>query len=143
MAISPTAMHQTAIEQATPSPLSPERCRTLLREATDGYLALSRGALPIVLAVSCGVDHECLLVRAGPTSLDRLSAQPGVVAFATTILSIDGRSRWEVLVQGRAEIVPGSAADVPPRLPLIESSQTTVYRMTMELLTGWQYGPGF
>ena len=107
MALSPTAMHQTAVERATPPRLSPERCRTLLREAKDGYLALSRGALPIVLAVSCGVDDEGLLVRAGPTSLDRLTAQPGVVAFATTIVSVDGNRRWEVLVQGRAETVQG------------------------------------
>ena len=105
MALSPTAMHETAVERATPPRLSPERCRTLLREAKDGYLALSRGALPIVLAVSCGIDGESLLVRAGPGSLDRVTAQPGVVAFATTILSVDGTSRWEVLVQGRAENV--------------------------------------
>ena len=66
MALSPTAMHETAVELATPPRLSPERCRTLLNKAEDGYLALSRGALPIVLAVSCAVDGESLLVRAGP-----------------------------------------------------------------------------
>ena len=143
MALSPTAMHETAVELAAPPRLSPERCRTLLNKAEDGYLALSRGALPIVLAVSCAVDGESLFVRAGPTSLDRVVGQPGVVAFATTILSGDGTSRWEVLVQGRAEIEQGPAADVPPRLPLIDSGYTTVFRVTMELLTGWQYGPGF
>ena len=65
MALSPTAMHQTAVERAAPPRLSPERCRTLLREAKNGYLALSRSALPIVLPVSCALDGESLLLRAG------------------------------------------------------------------------------
>jgi hypothetical protein len=115
----------------------------LLREAKAGYLALSRGALPIVLPVSCSLDGESVLLRAGPRSLDRVTAQPGVVAFATTILSGDGTSRWEVLVQGRGENVSSPATDVPPQLPLINSSLTIVFRVTLELLTGWQYGPGF
>ncbi len=143
MSLSPTAMDEAAVDLATPPRLSPERCRTLLRGAKDGYLALSRGALPIVLAVSCGIDGESLLVRVGPGSLDRVTAQLGVIAFATTILSVDATSRWEVLVQGRAEVVQGPAANVPPLLPLVDSSQTTVFRVTLELLTGWQYGPGF
>ena len=46
-------------------------------------------------------------------------------------------------MQGRAENVREAVTDVPPRLPLINSSQTTVLRMTLELLTGWQYGRGF
>ncbi|MGH9104734.1 MAG: pyridoxamine 5'-phosphate oxidase family protein [Acidimicrobiales bacterium] len=135
--------HATAVKLAASIRLSPERCRMLLREAREGYLALSRGALPIVLPVSCALAGESLLLRARPTSFDRLTAQPGVVAFATTILSEDGTARWEVLVQGRAEIVLNPAADVPQRLPLIDSSQTTVFRVALELQTGWQYGPGF
>ena len=143
MALSPTAMHQTVVERATPPRLSPERCRTLLREAKNGYLALSRSALPIVLPVSCALDGESLFLRAGPGSLDRITGQPGIVAFGTTMTSADGTCRSEILVQGRAENVREPATDVPPRLPLINSSQTTVIRVTLELLTGWQYGPGF
>ena len=78
-------MHETAVELATPPRLSPERCRTLLREAKDGYLALSRGALPIVVPVSCALDDDALLGAGGAGSLDRVTAQPGVVAFGTTI----------------------------------------------------------
>jgi hypothetical protein len=143
MAISPASIHETALELATPPRLSWERCRSLLAEATDGYLALSRGALPVVLPVTCVLDGESLLVRAGPGSLDRVSPQPGVVAFGTTIPSPDGTCRWEVLVQGRAEMVHRPAADVPPRLPLINSGLTSVFRITLELLTGWEYRPAF
>ncbi len=143
MALSLTAMHETVVERATPTPLSAERCRTLLLEAKDGYLALSRGALPVVLAVSCALDGESLLLRAAPGSLDRVTAQPGIVAFGTTVSSADGTCRSEVLVQGRAENVHDPTGDVPPRLPHINSSLTTVLRVTLGLLTGWQYGPGF
>ncbi len=93
MALSPTAMHQTVVERATPPRLSPERCRTLLREAKNGYLALSRSALPIVLPVSCALDGESLFLRAGPGSLDRITGQPGIVAFGTTMTSADGTCR--------------------------------------------------
>ncbi len=141
MACSPIAMPQTAVELTTPSRLGPERCRSLLSEATEGYLALSRDALPIVVPVSCALDADSLLMRAGPGSLDRVTAQPGVVAFGTTIPSTDGTCRWEVLVQGRAELVRCSASDVPPRLLLTNPALTTVFRLTLELLTGWEYKP--
>jgi Pyridoxamine 5'-phosphate oxidase len=143
MALSPTGMHDTALELATPPRLGPERCRALLAEATDGYLALSRGALPIVLPVTCALDGESLLVRAGPGSLDRLTPQPGVVAFGTTVPSPEGTCKWEVLVQGRAEIVHHPVSDVPPRLAFVNSGLTTVFRVPLELLTGWEYRPAF
>jgi nitroimidazol reductase NimA-like FMN-containing flavoprotein (pyridoxamine 5'-phosphate oxidase superfamily) len=141
MAISPIVTHETAVELATPPRLSPERCRSLLSEATEGYLALSRGALPIVVPATCAIDGESLLVRAGPGSLDRFTPHPDVVAFGTTVPSVDGTYRYEVLVQGRAEVVPDPATDVPPRFPLINSALTTVFRVTLELVTGWQFGP--
>ncbi|HTT91192.1 MAG TPA: pyridoxamine 5'-phosphate oxidase family protein [Acidimicrobiales bacterium] len=136
-------MPEAVLGLATPPRLSPERCRSLLAEATDGYLALSRGALPVVLPVTCALDGESLLVRAGPGSLDRITPHPGVVAFGTTIPSPDGARRWEVLVQGTAEAVRHPTRDVPPRFPIISSSLTTVFRVTLDLLTGWEYAPGF
>jgi Pyridoxamine 5'-phosphate oxidase len=141
MALSPTPTHGTAAEVATPHRLSTDRCRTVLREATHGYLALSRGALPIVVPVSCALDGDSLLVRAGPGSLDQATAQPGVVAFGTIIPSVDGTCRWEVLVQGRAELVCSPASDFPPRLALTNPASTTVFRLTLELLTGWEHRP--
>ena len=141
MALSPTGTDETAVEPSAPPRLSPERCRSLLGEATDGYLALSRGALPVVVPVSCSLDGGSLLVRAGPGLLDRVAAQPVVVAFGTTIPSADGSVRWEVLVQGRAELVRSTDNDVPPRLPLTKNELTTVFRLNLELLTGWEFRP--
>ncbi len=140
MPISAAGADQTAGERTTPH-LSPECCLSLLSDATGGYLALSLGALPIVVPVSCALDGGCLLVRAGPGSLDRLTAKPGIVAFGTAIPSADGTCRRELLVQGRAEVVRQPATDVPPRLPLANVSLTTVLRVTLERLTGWEYRP--
>lgn len=142
MAISPIVTHETAVELAAPPRLSPERCRSLLGEATEGYLALSRNALPVVILVTCALDGESLLVRAGPGSIDKFTPHPGIVVFGTTIPGgVDGTNRCEVLVQGRAEVESDPAADVPPRFPLINSALTTVFRVTLELVTGWQLGP--
>ena len=44
-------------------------------------------------------------------------------------------------MQGRAELVRCPASDVPPRLPLTNPALTTVFRLTLELLTGWEYRP--
>jgi hypothetical protein len=141
MAVSPGGSHIIPAEPATAPCLSLERCLWLLSEAKDGYLALSRDALPIVVPVSCALDGESLLVRAGPTLLDRVTAHPGIVAFGTTIPSADGTRRWEVLVQGRADLVRQPAISVPPLLPLTNTDLTSVFRLALERLTGWEYRP--
>jgi nitroimidazol reductase NimA-like FMN-containing flavoprotein (pyridoxamine 5'-phosphate oxidase superfamily) len=141
MAISPIGTPEMAVELAAPPRLSPQRCRDLLGEARDGYLALSRGALPVVVPVTCALGVESLLVRAGPGSLEGFVSQPGVVAFGTSIPGVDQTSRFEVLVQGRAELVSDPVTGSPPRFPLVDNSLTIVFRVTLELVTGWQFGP--
>jgi hypothetical protein len=140
MANSPTATHGMAVELSAPR-LSSKRCRDLLSEAREGYLALSRGALPVVVPVTCALGSDSLLLRAGPGSLDGFASQPGVVAFGTSIPSVDGTCRFEVLVQGRAELVRDPATGSPPRFPLVDNSLTIVFQVTLELVTGWQFGP--
>jgi hypothetical protein len=93
-----------------------------------GYLALSQGALPIVVPVSCALDGDSLLVRAGPDLVGRVPLQPGIVAFGTTMTSLDESSRWEVV-----------SRTVPPPLSHVDDASTAVLRISLELLTGWQY----
>jgi hypothetical protein len=105
-----------------------------------GYLALSQGALPVVVPVSCALDADSLLVRVGPDLVGRVPLQPGIVAFETNMTSLDERSRWEVLVRGRAEVVYDSvASEIPPPLLHVDQRLTAVLRISLELLTGWQY----
>ncbi|HXW79766.1 MAG TPA: hypothetical protein VEJ84_09705 [Acidimicrobiales bacterium] len=135
-----TGSFGTALASAAPSRLSAERCRCLLSGAIAGYLALSQGALPTVVPVSCALDGDGLLVRAGPDLVGRVPLQPGIVAFGTTMTSLDESSRWEVLVRGRAEVEPGARnREIPPPLSHVDAGSTTVLRISLELLTGWQY----
>jgi len=107
-------------------------------------LALSQGALPLVVPVTCAVDGDDLLVRAGLGLIGKVPAQPGVVAFQTEGTSPGGSWWWEILVQGRAEVLderrPGAGGKLPPPLPLVDQSMTTSLRIRMELFTGRQYG---
>ena len=121
--------------------LSEEICRSFLASASSGYLALSQSALPSVVPVTCVLDGDLLVVRAGPGLLGRAPLQPGVVAFATDGASTDGGSRWEVLVQGHCELTDERfAPKSPPQLTLVDPRLTTVLRVRTELVTGWEYG---
>jgi hypothetical protein len=122
--------------------LSDERCRSLLAGASQGHLALSRSALPLIVPVSCVLDGDALVVRAGLGLVGTVPRQPGVVAFETAGASSDGAWRWEVLVQGHCELTEeGLAPKNPPQLTLVDPTLTAVLRMRIERLAGWQYGP--
>ncbi|MHB1496454.1 MAG: pyridoxamine 5'-phosphate oxidase family protein [Acidimicrobiales bacterium] len=124
--------------------LLPARCMQLLASASSGHLALSQGALPLVVPVTCSLDGGRLLVRAALGLLGASLGQPGVVAFHTGATSPDQSERWEVLVQGRAELhgreAPRQARRPnPPGLPLVAEDATVVLSVSIELVTGWQY----
>jgi hypothetical protein len=124
--------------------LSDDRCHSLLASASSGHLALSLSALPLILPVSCVFDVDALFVRARLGLVSGVPREPGVVAFETAGTSIDGAWRWEVLVQGHCELTDEPAASKsPPQLALVDPGLTTVLRMRIERLTGWQYGPSY
>jgi len=122
--------------------LSGERCRALLARSSSGHLALSQGALPLVVPVTYALDREQLLVRAGLFLIVR-APLPGVVAFHTGGTTLGDGCVWEVMVQGRGEVIDDvPAPNCPPQLPLVAADLTTVLRINMDLMTGWQYGQG-
>lgn len=146
MACAPAATRSEAVSHAVPR-LSIERCYSLLRSALAGHLALSQGALPLVLPVTCLVEGQDLLVRAGlghlaQSHLAPAYVEPGIVAFQTAANSLDQSWRWEVLVRGHGVVLePSLSPDRSPSpLPLVADELTAVLRINMELVTGWQYG---
>ena len=140
MAIGPAVSPGTLSVGQLPR-LSAECCRALLGRASSGHLALSQGALPLVVPVTCTLAGERLIVRAGLGLLGRVPRHPGIVAFETAGTNPEGIWRWEVLVQGRAEVLTELVGDhAPPQLDLVDSDLTTVLCISMELVTGWQYG---
>ena len=80
-------------------------------------------------------------MRAGLGLVGKVPREPGVVAFETAGASSDGTWRWEVLVQGHCELTDERVAPKAlPQLTLVDPSLTTVLRIRIERLTGWQYG---
>ena len=73
--------------------------------------------------------------------LARLPFQPGIVAFQTAATSFSQNWRWEVVAQGPAVVLEEAPTSYsPPPLPLVGNELTTVFRVSLEILTGWQYG---
>jgi hypothetical protein len=144
MPVTHVAEPAPALKDARPPRLSAERCRALLARASTGHMALSQGALPLVVPVTCALVGEQLLVRAGLWLIGKAPLQPGIVAFETGGTAIGDGSVWEVMVQGRAEVLDETTVPKgPPPLPSVEPGLTTALRISLELLTGWQYrGPG-
>ncbi|MGC8627406.1 MAG: pyridoxamine 5'-phosphate oxidase family protein [Acidimicrobiales bacterium] len=126
---------------ASSSRLDLTTCRQLLASASNGHLAISQGALPVVAFVTCTVDGGDLLVRARAGFAGRAAPEPEVVAFETGGISTDGMCAWEVLVQGRAiaePATPGGARRSPPQF-FVGEAMSVVLRVSMERVTGWRY----
>jgi hypothetical protein len=135
-----------------PRRLSVDRCLSLLAAARSGHLALSHGALPLAVPVTCAFckpepEQGCgaLLVRAGLALWYSSPVRPGVVGFGTSGGDEDGSWRWEVGVQGRAEILrhlegAGKSRLEPPSLPLLADELSTLLHLRVERVEGWEYG---
>ena len=130
-------------DRVGPRSLCPARCRALLAGMSWGHLAISQGALPVVVPVTYALEGEDLLFRASRGLVGRAALEHEVVAFGTGALVGDGSWAWEVLVQGRAEPMgpAGCPGHRPPLFPLVGPELTVELRMSMDRLTGWQYGP--
>ncbi len=88
-----SATSATALEPPMPARLSPARCRSLLAGAMAGHLALSQGALPVVVPVSGRSRTSVCLCEPGPVPFGRAPFRPRVVTFETTLTSLDQNSR--------------------------------------------------
>ncbi|HTW10462.1 MAG TPA: hypothetical protein VME46_23355 [Acidimicrobiales bacterium] len=133
-----------------PSRLPADRCLELLEGAVAGHLSLSWRSLPLTIPTTCGLSDKYLVVRFGSHWLGSAPPEMGIVAFQTAASGMSHSLRWEVQVQGHGAVVTeGPELDVPPALLLIANKYTTVVRISMELIAGWEYssrpgpsGPG-
>jgi nitroimidazol reductase NimA-like FMN-containing flavoprotein (pyridoxamine 5'-phosphate oxidase superfamily) len=89
--------------------LSPAECQQLLQTVTIGRVAVSLGALPVILPVTFSVVDGDIVFRTTPgTKLDA-AATNAVVAFEVDGFDADDGDGWSVLVQGVAEEVTNPA----------------------------------
>lgn len=85
--------------------LGREECLRLLAGRSLGRIALTSGALPLVLPVYYAMDGESIVLRTGRgTTLGTATAR-AVVAFQVDDLDEHPRKGWSVAVTGLAEEV--------------------------------------
>ena len=99
--------------------LNREECLELLASAEIGRIAVSIGALPVILPVHIAMLDEDAVLRTGPgTKLDAAVANAVVALEADWFSPVDG-SGWSVLVQGMAsEIADPDVLERAALLPL-------------------------
>jgi nitroimidazol reductase NimA-like FMN-containing flavoprotein (pyridoxamine 5'-phosphate oxidase superfamily) len=94
-------------------------CLARLRTALVGRIALSVGALPVVLPVNFAMLDDDVLIRTVPGSRLAAAASDAVVAFEADHVDPLGRSGWSVLIQGVAsEITDPDEIERAGRIPL-------------------------
>ena len=120
--------------------LDREECLRLLGKATIGRVALSSGALPVILPVNFLLDGERILVRTGKgTKLDHALAG-SVVAFEVDDIDRWRHHGWSVAVTGVAHVVddPDDLARIE-RLPLAHwapAGGEHVLALSVEMISG-------
>lgn len=85
--------------------LAREECLRLLAACRLGRLAVSSGALPIILPVNFLLDSDRILIRTSPgTKLDAAVAN-AVVAFEVDDFDVFSHTGWSVTITGLAREV--------------------------------------
>ena len=82
--------------------LSVDECFELLSLAHVGRIALSIGALPVILPVNFHLLDDDIIVRSGPGTKMDAALSHTVVAFEVDAFSPMDHTGWSVLVQGLA-----------------------------------------
>ena len=94
----------------TPSPhrdgmLSDEECRALLASRSLGRIALTSGALPIIIPVEYVYADGVITFRSERDMSLRAAAEGDVLAFEIDYYDPHERAGWSVLVLGRATVL--------------------------------------
>src|SRR6187401_3245186 len=89
--------------------LDRDECFRLLETATLGRLALTSGALPVILPVNFLLDGERILVRTSPGTKLAAAATNTVVAFEVDAFDSFDHSGWSVAVTGKSREISDPA----------------------------------
>jgi nitroimidazol reductase NimA-like FMN-containing flavoprotein (pyridoxamine 5'-phosphate oxidase superfamily) len=120
--------------------LDRSECIRLMSRTTIGRLALSVGALPVILPVNFLLDRDRILIRTGEgTKLDA-ALRDAVVAFEVDDMDPWTHGGWSVCVTGSAhEISDVDELDRVARLPLphwAPAGVDHVVAVSMEFVSG-------
>jgi hypothetical protein len=99
----------TTIDRNGLQVLDSDECLRLLATVSIGRIAISSGALPVILPINYRVDGDRILFRTGSgTKLDA-ATRNAVVAFEVDHIDPMYHSGWSVVVTGIAADVEGAA----------------------------------
>ena len=120
--------------------LSEDECAHLLHTAGVGRVAISMGALPVILPVNYAMLDGDIVIRTGAgTKLDA-ALRGAVVAFEIDQVDPVYHAGWSVLVQGRAseisDVVELARAAQLPLQPWADGHRDRFVRIRTERLSG-------
>jgi nitroimidazol reductase NimA-like FMN-containing flavoprotein (pyridoxamine 5'-phosphate oxidase superfamily) len=123
-----------------PETLARGECMRLLGQADIGRLALSSGALPIIVAVNYRVDDDVVLVKTGAGEHLRAATDGTVVAFEADGIEPGTQAAWSVSIAGIAReatgrddaAVPDWIAPDADRVVAISIERVTGYRVRLD-----------
>jgi nitroimidazol reductase NimA-like FMN-containing flavoprotein (pyridoxamine 5'-phosphate oxidase superfamily) len=111
----------------TRQPLARAACLALLAPGGHGRIASTMRAVPVIIPVTFSLFGDDIVFSPGlGDGLSRAIAN-SVVAFGTDHVGSDGRAIWNVHVTGVAR-------------PLAHGRQAPGFRLSSEIITGWQAG---
>ena len=125
--------------------LSIEECIDCLGQVPVGRVAITVGALPVILPVNFALVDDSIYFRTVSGTKLAAATSSAVVAFEIDSYESDGQTGWSVLVQGMANIV----TDVPTleRIARVELDAwalpveaDNVVRVEMNTMTGRRFG---
>jgi nitroimidazol reductase NimA-like FMN-containing flavoprotein (pyridoxamine 5'-phosphate oxidase superfamily) len=125
--------------------LGRDECLRLLADRAFGRIALTSGALPVVLPVNYAMAGESVILKTGRgTKLDA-ATRNAVVAFEVDQVDEQARAGWSVLVTGVAEeVTDPKEIERLQRLPLdrwAPGEDGRFVRISTEIVSGRRLGP--
>ena len=114
-------------------------CLRLLDNAHLGRIAVSSGALPLVLPVGYVMDGDTIVVDAGHGPALEFATAGAVVGFEVDNLHENGHTGWTVMITGVAQAVhdEGEAARLRQLFPeRLEHGDGRLVRVSCELVSG-------
>ncbi len=85
------------------APISPDRCRELLKSQIIGRVAWQAADGPQILPVTYAWHHGTIIFRTSPYGVLSELVRPTDVALEIDELDQENRQGWSVVVQGRAQ----------------------------------------
>ena len=125
--------------------LSPEECFDLLGREQLGRVAVSIGALPVILPVNYVVFEGSIVLRTAPGTKLSAALMGAVVGFEIDSMAPDHASGWSVLVVGHAhEVRDDATLERLRRLPLASwgpDHRDHFVEIPIERVSGRAFGP--